>query len=249
VAGRRLEEVLLGPAGRHLGDGPTVLVPPGRLHAVPWALLPSLRDRALSVAPSASVWMRAHRAAPPDRRNVVLVRGPNLGTGGAEVPALAEAYDDVTVLGPGTATVERVLDAIDGSWLAHVAAHGTFRAESPLFSSLRVDDGPLTVHDLERLRRAPYRLVLPSCDSGLSAPVGADELLGLTSSLVPLGTVGIIASVVPVNDSTVVPLMVKAHERVRAGATFAEALRDARQGLDDPLLVATGWSFLALGAA
>jgi tetratricopeptide (TPR) repeat protein len=249
VAGRRLEEVLLGPAGRHLGDGPTVVVPPGRLHAVPWALLPSLRDRALSVAPSASVWMRAQRAAPPDRRNVVLVCGPNLGSGGAEVPALAEAYDDVTVLGPGTATVERVVDAIDGSWLAHVAAHGTFRAESPLFSSLRVDDGPLTVYDLERLRRAPYRLVLPSCDSGLSAPVGADELLGLTSSLVPLGTVGIIASVVPVNDSTVVPLMVRTHQRVRTGATFAEALRDARQGLDDPLLVATGWSFLALGAA
>ena len=52
----------------------------------------------------------------------------------------------------------RVLGALDGAPLAHIAAHGTFRADSPLFSSLRMDDGPLTVHDFERLGRAP---VLP----------------------------------------------------------------------------------------
>ncbi|HEV8653041.1 MAG TPA: CHAT domain-containing tetratricopeptide repeat protein [Actinomycetes bacterium] len=247
--GRRLEELFLGPASRHLGDGAVVVAPPGRLHAVPWALLPSLRDRVLSVAPSANVWLRARRAVPPAGRDVVLVVGPDLDTGGAEVPALAGKYDSVTVLDRGRATAARVLDAIDGAWLAHVAAHGSFRADSPLFSSLRLDDGPLTVHDLERLRRAPYRLVLPSCDSGLLAPVGADELLGLTSSLVPLGTVGIVASVVPVNDRAVVPLMLALHERLRHGATLAESLRDARWSLDaDPVMAATGWSFVALGA-
>ena len=251
VAGRRLEELFLGPASRRLGDGPVVVAPPGRLHAVPWALLPALRDRVLSVAPSANVWLRARRAVPPARRDVVLVAGPGLGTGGAEVPTLAGAYHGATVLGQGTATAARVLDALDGAWLAHIAAHGTFRAESPLFSSLRLDDGPLTVHDLERLQRAPYRLVLPSCDSGLLAPVGADELLGLTSSLVPLGTVGIVASVVPVNDHAVVPLMLALHERLRNGATLAESLHDARLSLDtdpNPVQAATGWSFVALGA-
>ena len=49
------------------------------------------------------------------------------------------------------------------------AAHGVFRADSPMFSSLRLDDGPMTVHDVERLRRAPFRLILPSCESGLLA--------------------------------------------------------------------------------
>ncbi len=249
VTGRRLEKVFLGEASRHLGAGPVVIVPPGRLHAVPWALLPSLRDRVLSVAPSARVWLRARTADPPARRNVILVRGPDLGTGGAEVPALAEEYGDITLLGWGTATTQRVVHAMDGAWLAHVAAHGTFRAESPLFSSLRLDDGPLTVHDLERLRQAPYRLVLSSCDSGLSAAAGADELLGLTSSLVPLGTVGIIASVLPVNDAAVVPLMLALHRRLRRGATLPESLRDARPELDaDPVLTAAGWSFIALGA-
>jgi tetratricopeptide (TPR) repeat protein len=249
ATGRRLERAFLGQAARHLGGGPVVVVPPARLHAVPWALLPSLRDRVLSLAPSAHVWLRARRAIPPPRRTVVLVRGPDLGTGGAEVPALAEACDDMTVLGQGTATAQRVLAAIDGAWLVHIAAHGRFRASSPLFSALHLDDGPLTVHDLERLRRAPHRLVLSSCDSGVSAPAGADELLGLTSSLVPLGTVGIVASVLPVNDAAVVPLMLALHRRLRAGGSLAESLRDARLELPaDPVSVATGWSFVALGA-
>ena len=70
------------------------------------------------------------------------------------------------MLGDGTATAARVLNAIDGARLVHIAAHGTFRADSPLFSALQLDDGPLTVYDLERLRRGPHHLVLSSCDSG-----------------------------------------------------------------------------------
>jgi tetratricopeptide (TPR) repeat protein len=246
--GRRLERVLLGPAATELGDGPVVVVPPGRLHAVPWALLPSLADRVLSVAPSAATWLRTRRARAPARRRVTLVLGPGLDAGGAEVPRLAERYTEATVLGEGTATADRVLAAIDGAWLAHVAAHGVFRADSPLFSALWLDDGPLTVHDFERLRRAPYRLVLSSCDSGVAAPVGSDELLGLVSGLVPLGAAGILASVVPVNDAATVPLMLALHDRLRAGATLAEALLWARTEVrDDPVAVATGQSFLAFG--
>ncbi len=276
--GRRLESTLLGTAAvRHLGRGPVIIVPPGRLHAVPWALLPSLRDRVLSVAPSARAWLRTRTAVPPDRHDLVLVRGPGLGPAGSELSVLAaesggavlsgqdkagrgrragdgsaagdRAAEGAVVLADGTATAARVLDAIDGAWLVHIAAHGTFRADSPLFSSLRMDDGPLTVHDFERLRRAPYRLVLPCCDSGLLAPAGADELLGLTSTLAPLGTAGIVAAVTPVNDKVAARMMIGLHRVLRDGRTLSEALRDARRDLGtDPVQVATGLSFIALGA-
>jgi tetratricopeptide (TPR) repeat protein len=250
AAGARLEAALLGPAGRHLGDGPVVVVPPGRLHAVPWSLLPSLRDRVVSVAPAARTWLQARRAVPPPRSGAVLIRGPGLGAGGGEVPALAAEYPGATVLLSGTATARRVLDALDGAPLAHIAAHGTFRADSPLFSSLRMDDGPLTVHDLERLRRAPYRMVLSSCDSGVLAPAGANDLLGLASSLIPLGTAGIVASVVPVNDQATTGLMVGLHRHLRGGASLGQALREARAGAcGDPVRAATAWSFVAMGAS
>jgi len=247
--GTKLESSLLGCAAAELGDGPVVVVPPARLRAVPWTLMPSLRDRIVTVAPSASTWMRARRRRPPSQRRVALVVGPGLITKGAEVVPLRSRYPEAVMLGQGSATADRVLTALDGAWLAHIAAHGTFRADNPMFSSILLDDGPLTVHDFERLGCAPYRLVLSSCDSGVAAAVGADELLGLVSSLVPLGAAGIVASIVPVNDLAAVPLMLALHEGLQRGATLPEALLAARQATSgDPLAEATAHSFMALGA-
>ena len=139
--GAKLESSLLGRAAAELGDGPVVVVPPGRLRAVPWTLMPSLRDRVVTVAPSASTWLRARRMKPPDQRRVALVVGPGLATKGAEVTSLGSSYPEAVMLGHGSATAEKVLSALDGAWLAHIAAHGTFRADSPLFSSICTTTG------------------------------------------------------------------------------------------------------------
>ncbi len=249
AVGPELQDAILGPAAEQLGDSPVVVVPPGKLHAVPWALLPALGSRVFSVAPSAQAWMRARAARLPSSRRVTLARGPGLATDGAEIPVLAGMYSGATVLSGDEATAKRVLTAIDGAWLAHIAAHGRFRADSPLFSSLRMSDGPLTVYDFEQLRRAPYRLVLSSCDSGVLAPAGADELLGLVSSLLPLGTAGIVAGVVPLNDDALVPLMVGLHRRLLAGQNLAESLHSVRlEASDDPVLWVAAISLVALGA-
>ncbi|GGL66137.1 hypothetical protein GCM10010129_06970 [Streptomyces fumigatiscleroticus] len=250
AAGRRLQELLLGPAAARLGSGPVVIVPPGRLHRVPWALLPSLRERVFSVSPSASSWLRARETEPPPGGRQVLVRGPGLATGGAEVPELADRYDGPVVLEHEEARVPRVLHELDGAALAHIAAHGDFRADSPLFSSLRMADGPLIVHDFERLESSPYRIILSCCDTARFASVGADELLGLVTALLPLGTAGVVACSAPVNDAAVVPLMLALHKGLDAGLSLAEALRDARAALpDDAVHRATGWAFSAFGAA
>ena len=249
AVGPELQDAILGPAAAQLGDAPVVVVPPGKLHAVPWALLPALGSRVFSVAPSAQAWMRARSATPPRSRSVTLARGPGLVTGGAEVPLLAKMYPDAAVLSGEEATAKRVLSAIDGAWLAHIAAHGSFRADSPLFSSLRMSDGPLTVYDFEQLRRAPYRLVLSSCDSGVLAPAGADELLGLVSSLLPLGTAGIVAGVVPLNDDALVPLMVSLHRHLLAGQSLAESMHSVRlDAADHPVQQVAAISLVALGA-
>jgi tetratricopeptide (TPR) repeat protein len=246
--GRRLEVNLLGESVRLLRDGPLVVAPIGKLHAVPWGLLPSLRERATAVTPSASAWLRARRAPRPEEDRVVLVGGPRLLTGDAEVRHLVKRYPDATVLADGDATADRVMAAMDGAWLVHMAAHGTFRGDSPLFSAIELDDGPLTVYDLERLKRAPYRVVLSSCSSAIGVAVGADELLGLVSALISLGSAGVVASVVPVNDPATVPLMTALHDHLRAGSDLAGALTLARHAVsDDPVAQATAYSFIALG--
>ncbi|HEV7713384.1 MAG TPA: CHAT domain-containing protein [Asanoa sp.] len=249
VAGRRLESVLLGPAVSDLdGDAPVVVVPPGRLHAVPWSMLPTLARRPVRVAPSVATWLRARRDTGPRGRRTVLVVGPGLSGTVAEVARIAERYARPVVLTGSAATARDTLAALDGAWTAHVAAHGVFRPDNPLFSALRLDDGPLTVYDLGRLRRAPYRLILSSCESGVAAPVGGDELLGTISALVPAGTASLLASVVPVNDAAAAPLMAAFHDGLRAGAGFADALLAARGGgSGDVVATATALSFVALG--
>ncbi len=55
---------------------------------------------------------------------------------------------------------------------------------------------------------------------------------------------------VPVNDQATATLMRSLHRHLRRGASLAEALRDTRAAVAaDPLLAATAWSFIALGAA
>ena len=96
----------------------------------------------------------------------------------------------------------------------------------------------------------PYRLVLASCEGAVLAPAGANELLGLASSLLPLGTAGIIAGLLPLNDQALVPLMVDLHGHLRAGQTLADSLYRVRCALkDDPVQHATATSLVALGAA
>ena len=101
---------------------------------------------------------------------MLLLAAPGLGSGGSEVPLLVERHVGATVLRGEDATVEAAMAGLDGASLAHVAAHGHFRPDSPLFSSLEMADGSLSVYELERLKRAPYRLVLSACESGVLAP-------------------------------------------------------------------------------
>ncbi|SDT63274.1 CHAT domain-containing protein [Jiangella sp. DSM 45060] len=245
----RLQETMLGPAVRELGDGPVVLVPPSTMQSVPWGALPALRDRDVTVAPSATAWLRARTSTPPKDRSVALIAGADLASSGAEVGVLAGVYTDATVLTGGDATADAALAALDGSWLAHIGAHGRYRGDNPMFSSLELADGPLTVFDIERLQSPPYRLLLTACESGVGSPTGADELLGLTTSLSALGTAGLLATVVPVSDAASVDLSLVVHGRLRTGDDLGAALLAARRAAAGARDRATAWSFLALGGA
>jgi len=244
--GRRLEEAVLGDAVRLLPDAPVVLAPTARLHGLAWSLLPALGGRPFAVVPSAAQWLRARAAAPGT--GTVLVAGPDLASGGAEVPVLAGRHPGAVLLDGARATVDAVLGHLDGAGLVHLATHGRFRADSPLFSALDLADGPLTVHDLERVRRAPYRVVLSACESGVLAPVGADELLGLAAALFSLGTAGLVCSVGEVNDAATADLMVGLHAALAAGSDPAEALLDVRRRTaGDAVAAGTAAAFVALG--
>jgi tetratricopeptide (TPR) repeat protein len=245
-AARTIDELIFTPLTREIEDRELVLVPTGELHALAWSLLPSLAGRPVSVVPSASLWVsragesaRKAGAGKGGRRNagidgagVVLVAGPGVPGAVDEVVSILRAcYPGATTMTGAGATAAAVSHSLEGASLAHVAAHGTFRADNALFSSLQLADGPLTVYDLEGLRLPPERLVLSACDAGLSSIERGGEAMGPTAALLGLGTRTLIASVAPVPDRGAGAFMLDFHRRLAKGAPAAESLAIAQADL------------------
>lgn len=231
----RLDDVLLRPLAALLGDRALVVVPTPDLHALPWSILPSCQERPVSVCPSITLWLStldAAASAPTAGTDgadpVVLVAGPGLPHGEAEVSAVKAHHARATSLEGPAANAARVGEALDGAGLAHIAAQGEFRGDNPLFSSLRLHGGPLTVYDLEQLRRPPRQVVLSACDGGLSALHPGQGLCGLTAALLSIGTATLVASVIPISAHGTSELMASFHRRVAEGAGPAQALAGAQ---------------------
>jgi len=172
----------------------------------------------------------------------VIAAGPDLEHAAAEVTELGTAYARATILAGTSATAAAVCGALDGATGAHLAAHGRFRADNPLFSSLRLHDGPLTVYDIEGLERVPAQIVLSACDIGTSAVRPGDELMGLATAFLGIGTAAVVAAVVPVSDTATRRLMAALHAELRGGAAPATALARARAA------TGAGAGFVCFGA-
>ena len=248
----QLDGHLLGPLRRHLGDRPLVLIPTGVLHAMPWTILPSCQGRPITVAPSATAWVTATSRRRQSGRHEVYVAGPGLAEAPAEVRALARASGSAVALDGPTATAAATIAALDGSRIAHIAAHGQFRRDNPLFSAIELEDGPLTVHDLQTLERPPDLLILSACDLGLATVRPGDELMGLTGALIAIGTRTLVASVLSVPSQDTLTLMTAFHEGLRGGDTVPVALASAHQSrlrTGGARAYAAAASFICFGAA
>jgi hypothetical protein len=231
-----LDDRLLRPM-RIPPGAPVVLVPTGALATLPWGLLPSLRGRPVSVAPSVGSWHRARtgagRPAPRPEAGVVAVAGPGLRRADDEIAEVASAWPGcVTLRGPN-ATGAAVLSALDGARLVHFAAHGRHEPDSPLFSSLGLADGPLVGYDLDGVVTPPTQVVLSACELGLATIRAGDEALGLTRALLHSGTSTVIAGVARVSDDVAADVMAAYHRRLASGAGPAEALADALPAAPD----------------
>ncbi|TDC60231.1 CHAT domain-containing protein [Actinomadura sp. GC306] len=220
-AARRLDDALFGPLRRHTGDRELVLAPTGTLHGLPWAVLPSLAGRPFTVVPSVGAWLHAREPKRTDG-HVVLVAGPDLDHAGREIAALHRLHPQAIVLDGPDARAERVRDALDGAALVHIAAHGEFREGNPLFSRLRLADGPLVVHDLDEPAAPPRMIVLSACDIGRAAE--GDAVLGMAGALLALGTATIVAAVTPVRDEATPDFMTAFHTALAAGRSPARAM-------------------------
>jgi CHAT domain-containing protein len=181
--------------------------------------------------PTATLWDLT-RNRHPRTDAVVLVAGPDLAAAEGEVASIAACYDDPIVFTGDDATVDRVLDAAPAARAVHFACHGRLRRDTAAFSSLRLADGPLTVHDLERLAPSAHHWILAACDLGSPGQLVGPELDGVLATLLLGGAGGVVAGVVAVPDLETSELMTRLHGALAAGAPLAHAVQTARTGID-----------------
>ena len=248
-AASTVERLLIDPLQIRL-DQPVIFVPSGPLYGLPWGLLPALTDNAHVVAPSVMAWRRIEQS--PISTSTVrssIVVGPGLHGGRAEWQRFAGA-ESTTMLDGAAASVDNTRRALASSTLVHLAAHGTFRGDSPLLSSFRMYDGPLTVFDIEQLATVPDVMVMPSCEAGSVSARSGDDVMGVAAALVGRGVKSLIAPVDSVPDEALVEPMRELHERILRSEPTAEALRATRCQLPPGSIERAAVStFLCVGAS
>ena len=228
------------PAGRTWGPYKIAIVPHGLLHRVPFHALfdgeAYVLDRfEVSYAPSATVFSLCQKRVPrnSDGALVVGVADPLIPNVADEARAVASHLPGARVLSDGLATTDAVRDEVPGCGVLHLACHGMFRADNPMFSSLKLHDGWLTAADVLRLDLGGALVTLSACESARNRVLAGDEILGLTRGFLGAGAATLVASLWLVQDETTSRMMEDWYARLGNGAGRASALRDVQLALKE----------------
>jgi hypothetical protein len=236
---RSIRQTLLAPLWGDTSPERYVIVPSGLLRGIPWGLVV---DEPVETVPSATQWARA-RERTDARSGALVVTGPDLEHAPGEATAVG-ALADARVVSSAAAALE----AMRGAELVHFACHALPRLDSPMFSSLRLDDGQLTLYDIERLRAAPATVVLAACHGASTVMAGGDEVMSIADAFLSLGSQTVVAPLCSVSDEITTSVMMRLHRALLAGLDAAQALVAASDD-SDPRAAFTARSFSCFGAA
>jgi len=229
---------LLAPVWPQLRGRRLVIVPHGALHYVPFHALfdgeQYVTDMCtVSYAPSASIYARCqHQASGGGTGALVLgVADDHAPLIDAEAKAVAAVLPDAQLCIGRDATEQVLRTSGRNSRIVHIASHGYFRPENPMFSGIRLGDTYLNVYDLYRLRLKADLVTLSGCATGANVAAAGDELLGITRGLFCAGAHTLLLSLWNVHDESTAALMTRLYRRIAAGAAPVDALRDTMRDL------------------
>jgi CHAT domain-containing protein/tetratricopeptide (TPR) repeat protein len=240
-----LDSLLLRPL--RLDRGHIVLVVPPDLHRLPWAAMESLRDRSFTISPSVRWWIDAASSRSRAPTSALVVAGPRLAHADEEANGVAACHRRAKLLTAAKATVANVGAAMGRHDVVHLVAHGQFRHDNPLWSTIELADGQLTVYEMERLGRVPPTVVLATCESGVGGARGGAQLHGLAGSLLTMGARTIVASIGALPDTAETrDIMVGLHRDMVSGSTASASLARQRSRTDSGFSLSSA-SLVTLG--
>ena len=144
-----------------------------------------------------------------------------------EARSIADAFHGEALI-EDLATSRRLTELAPTYRTIHLAAHGDFRPDNPLFSGLALEDGWLTTFDIFNLRLNASLVTLSACQTGRNVNSGGDELLGLMRAFLYAGAASLVLSLWPVEDRSTARLMEAFYAGLADGRSKAAALRQAQ---------------------
>jgi CHAT domain-containing protein len=217
--------------GRHL-----VVVPHGPLHFLPFHALRNGEEYlcdafTVSYAPSATVfsWCQEKPASTSESSLV-------FGIADERAPQILHEAQSVAALLPQSslyvgdhATSSMLREKGPQSGLLHLATHGIYRQDNPMFSGIRLGDGYLNLYDLYQMRFDARLVTLSGCATGMNFVAAGDELLGLQRGLFCAGAATLLLSLWDVHDQSTAQLMEHFYRDYLRTGKMVGALQGAMQ--------------------
>lgn len=232
---RRLYDQLVRPLEPQLGGRHMIVVPYRSLHYIPFHALYDgtaymIERREVTYAPSAAIWWHCRQRPYRPFHSALLVGVADIRTPRVqdEVATVAPLFaKTITLIGDQAtrAAVQAHAGSVD---VLHLACHGQFRPDNPLFSALQLADGWMTVRDAAALDLNCQLVSLSACETGVSEIAPGDELLGLARGFFASGAPSLLVSLWTVDDDATAILMGDFFANINAGEHPAAALRHAQ---------------------
>jgi CHAT domain-containing protein len=254
----KLYTALIKPIESFLDGKKIIFAPQDFLHYVPFHALHDgeahLIDRhEISYCPSASVYtLCAEKARQRPANGRVLVMGvPDEATPfiREEVKTVASLWNDANVLLGEEATLEKLKEQALDCRLLHLASHGVFRRDNPMFSALKLSDSWLNFYDIFNLSLNADLVTLSACETGMNEIFPGDELFGLMRGFLYAGVPSLIVSLWMVNDRSTAEFMRSLYAGLKEGLSKRAAIRHAQLAVKQEYRHPYYWApFILMGA-
>ncbi len=232
---KNIYDLLLRPLKNYLSGDRLVIIPSGILHYVPFHALHDgeryvIENFETSYAPSAAVWNALQKRSTRKIKTSLLI-----GHADERIPLVEKEIKEIQAIMPGSkaftgkqATFDAFVKNASTFDLLHLACHGQFRADNPMFSSLHLADGWITVRDICTQRLDAKLVTLSACETGLNNIFAGEEILGLARGFLTAGAETLIVSLWTVNDQASGHLMRLLYENLQRGLSISASLRKAQ---------------------
>jgi hypothetical protein len=231
---RELHRQLIEPIQKFIAARPLIVVPHNMLHYVPFQALYDGTDylvdhHDISYSASSSVLKicREKTIHKTDEDLVLAVADEMTPHINEEVEALRGLLPKARFFVGKEAREDKLRQYGPCAGKIHIAAHGIFRTDNPMFSSLKLGDSWLNLFDIFNLQLGADLTTLSACETGMSTVWEGDELLGLARGFLYAGTPSLVVSLWTVNDKSTAQLMMGFYEGLQKGVSKATALRAA----------------------